>query len=348
MPRTLYPSLLLTFFLIGSTVAHAEIYKWVDANGTTHYGDKAPQSRQSQTLNLGELSRPSAPKKPISNNNRISFPGRPLKTNRGTSPMSQARFNTQTLAVKKVQSKSKRPSTKSIASLSIPPSTYAAKPTKTKAVKSDKTKLVHSDSIEKEPDLDADVYDLRKQQKEKTQNVKLKLCNEKRMLLAALRESGFAAYYNEDGHYRLAWGGDGIYQGKRRYLSDSEVTKKRSDVMYQVEQYCDTPYDKGLQETARANWIRGEYCTLSKAVLEDLEHPFMRASDDRIAHQAEEVKRFCATLAPGRYRHDRRYYPQALQPKVILPRSLTVKEDNTEITAKNSTETLEQLLARIE
>lgn len=158
-------------------------------------------------------------------------------------------------------------------------------------------------------------------------NIKKALCNEKRILLAALQEKGFSAYYDEEGQYRLAWGGDDIYQGKRRFLSDKEVIKKTAYVIFEIGQYCDAPYDQALQKTARANWIRAEYCTVSKAVLEDLEHPFMRASDGKIRQQKKVVKRLCAKLKPQQHRNDDRYYPKALRANVVLPRHLTLKEE---------------------
>jgi hypothetical protein len=43
-------------FLLLSLAAQAEVYKWVDANGKTHFGDKVPESTRVETLNL-----PSAP-----------------------------------------------------------------------------------------------------------------------------------------------------------------------------------------------------------------------------------------------------------------------------------------------
>ena len=38
--------------LLFSFAAQAEVYKWVDANGKTHFGDKVPESAKVETLNL--------------------------------------------------------------------------------------------------------------------------------------------------------------------------------------------------------------------------------------------------------------------------------------------------------
>lgn len=38
--------------LLLSIAAHAEIYKWVDADGKTHFGDHKPSTKSVETLNL--------------------------------------------------------------------------------------------------------------------------------------------------------------------------------------------------------------------------------------------------------------------------------------------------------
>lgn len=353
MPKKYFSVLLVTVTLLYGTSSQAEIFKWVDANGMTHYGDSAPQSMQSETLDFGQLRRPSAPRSQP-RETRISFPEQPRAVTRRSISPPKRKVLRQSAPAKRTRIKSR----------SIP--TQRAKISKKTASRAQKPQQqfkefqltgnsaqMQTALPEAKPNLDAKEYDLRNQSKNSKENalrnLKLRLCTEKRMQLAALQETGFKSYYDDKGHYRLTWGGDGIYQGKRRFLSAEEVAKKTKKAMFEVEQYCENPYDKALQETARANWIRAEYCVVSKAVLEDLEHPFMRAEDSRINKQKEEVKRFCAELAPGRYRSDNRYYPTALLPKVALPRHLTLKEEeNPEVIVRSPEETLEQLLALIQ
>lgn len=266
MPMIHCLRVLMTVTLICAAPAHAQIYKWIDANGMTHYSDKAPRTKPSKIINLGK------PKK-VTRARRVA--SNPIRHTAASLP----------------------------------------KPVKSLPQRS-----------EEKPDLLADTYEVKAPIKKTIiRDIKQKSCDEKRMELAAVREKGFNAYYDEEGHFRLAWGADGIYLGKRRFLNDEDIAKRTAKVMFEVEQYCDHPYDHKHQETARANWIRSEYCTLSKAVLEDLEHPFMRSTDEHIRRQQEEVNRFCTELAPGQHRNDERYYPKTLLPKAVLPRYLTLK-----------------------
>ena len=371
MPQNHVAMLLMTFTLLCATSAQAEIYKWVDANGVTHYGDSAPTTRQSQTLDFGQIRRPAAPRRPARqlpqiSNTRLSFPSEPRQVRRqparSVQPIIRPARQTITSKPPRLKRKSK-PTQRS--KVSTP--SQRSKASKVNKIRREVPeqqpfkeiqlagKFLQNQAItsEEKPNLDAEEYDFQYQpkstKKKAIKNVKLKLCSEKRMLLAALQEKGFNSYFDEEGHFRLAWGGDGIYQGKRRYLSEDEVAKETEKAMFEVGQYCDNPYDRKLQETARANWIRAEYCAVSKAVLEDLEHPFMRSTDSDIRQQIEKVERHCAELAPGRYRNDDRYYPDALKSKVVLPRHLTVKEDDDpEIVVTKPKETVEQLLALIE
>jgi len=46
--------------LMLTVTAHAEVYKWVDADGKTHFGDKAPNSAKAKTLDLPTSPRPTA------------------------------------------------------------------------------------------------------------------------------------------------------------------------------------------------------------------------------------------------------------------------------------------------
>lgn len=353
MPKNNYSILLMAVTLLCGTSAHAEIYKWVDDNGMTHYGDSAPQTRQSQTLDFGELRRPAAPKSQVRQTG-LSFPEQPRRVRRQSNAAPQHRVMRRPVAAKQASVKSQSTGTQQTSrheTYALPVEQPQQQFREFQLV--DKSEQIQAALPEAKPDLDAEEYDWRDQSKNTGKksilNVRKKLCGEKRMLLATLQETGFKAYTDEEGHYRLAWGGDDIYQGKRHFLTDKQVATKTKQAMFEVEQYCVTPNDKALQETARANWIRAEYCTVSKAVLEDLEHPFMRSTEAHIKQQTKEVKRFCAQLAPGRYRHDHRYYPIALRSDVVLPRHLTLKEEETsEVIVKTPEDTLDQLLALIQ
>jgi len=341
MPKNLLTVLLIFITLSFGTAAHAEIFKWVDANGITHYSDSASTTRQTQTLDFGHLRRPSAPKRQFRETRKF-FPGEPRKVTRQSVSPKKPRV--------KYKPVSKRPRAPRAAS---PKAEISSEEQFKEFHLIDQPEAKKVMVSEPKPDLDAEEYDWRNQpkvaKKITLESVKQKLCTEKRMLLAALQEKGYNSYYDEEGSYRLVWGGDGIYQGKRRFLNDEEVAKKMGTVMFEVEQYCDNPFDLELQKAARANWIRDEYCTVGKAVLEDLEHPFMRASDKRIKQQTGKVEKLCSELKPNQYRNDKRYYPTALQAKVVLPRYLKVKEDETtEVTTESPAETIEQLLALIQ
>lgn len=47
--------------LLFSFAAHADVYKWVDADGKTHFGDTIPESANVETLNLPSTPRSSQP-----------------------------------------------------------------------------------------------------------------------------------------------------------------------------------------------------------------------------------------------------------------------------------------------
>lgn len=46
----MFKTILATLVMILSSFSYAEIYKWVDENGKTQFGDKPPQSRDFKTL----------------------------------------------------------------------------------------------------------------------------------------------------------------------------------------------------------------------------------------------------------------------------------------------------------
>lgn len=348
MPKMLYTALLLTITLLGGSSAHAEIHKWVDANGITHYSDKAPKTRKSKTLDYGQKAAKPVRKK------RVATKKKAAPKAKRPAPISRKPQRT-----KRVVKKLPRSRTRKFKSAEITDNTG-----RRKIVKSTRKPVASAmpapiaptkPAFEPQPDLDAEEYDFREATKnvrtQPTLSVKQKLCSEKRMLLAALQEKGFNSYYDEERNYRLAWGADGLYQGKRHYLNEADVAKKTTKVLFEVEQYCDDPHNLALQGDARAQWIRAEYCELSKAVLEDLMHPFMRSTDDAIKNQTEVVEQHCAKLKPGEHRDNDRYYPNALQPKVVMPRHLTLvadEEDPIRVTKATPEETLRQLLSLID
>ncbi len=51
-PRFLASALLINLF---SILAHGQIYKWVDANGKTHFSDQAPAKGQNTSVNLPSI-----------------------------------------------------------------------------------------------------------------------------------------------------------------------------------------------------------------------------------------------------------------------------------------------------
>lgn len=358
MPKKFYTILLMTTALLFGTPAQAEIHKWVDANGITHYSDKAPKTRKSKTLNYGKKA-----VKPVQKKRAAPARKAAPKVKR-TAPKRTApkRVKRKTLAKKSRPVKNlprPRAQTKKLNSAVISDSTG-----RRKVVKSIRRTIVEPTSApislpetpqDLKPDLDAEEYDFREMNKNvepmPSLSIKQKLCSENRMLLAALQEKGFTSYYDEEGNYRLSWGADGLYQGKRHYLSEADIEKKTSKVLFEVEQYCDDPHNITLLGDARAKWVRAEYCVLSKAVLEDLVHPFMRSTDDDIEKQTEIVEQHCSELRPGEYRDDERYYPNKLQPKVVMPIHLTLVADEEEtmhITKASPEDTMKQLLSLIE
>lgn len=49
--KLLFIYVLLSF----STLTHAEVYKWVDKSGRTHFSDQAPLNIESENIDLGEI-----------------------------------------------------------------------------------------------------------------------------------------------------------------------------------------------------------------------------------------------------------------------------------------------------
>ncbi len=53
-------SMLCLWLMLVSVPAHAQVYKWVDEKGVTHYGERAPQGRKSQEVK-DKLANPAGP-----------------------------------------------------------------------------------------------------------------------------------------------------------------------------------------------------------------------------------------------------------------------------------------------
>lgn len=342
----LYIALLTTVILLYVPSAYAEIYRWVDENGMTHYSDKAPKSLPSKKSYPRKVThRAKVAKKPVArraaHQSRLSFPGkkkrRVVKSSQARKPVrvtKRARVNKPVKVVKRARvSKPARSVKRARANKSVRSSKRARvnKPIRVaRLVRANKPRRVKKHRrVEKvaqvsalTTDLNATFYDMTVEPQEEIQeqpqrkvitNIKQTLCTDKRMLLAALQEKGFESYHNESGEYRVAWGVEGFYKEKRRYLTEDEIAKKTKGVMFEVEQYCDNPHDQKVQDQARADWIRAEYCGVSKVILEDLKHPFMRASDRDIQDQEKEMKRFCSERRSVKDRDNERYYPKSLQ-----------------------------------
>lgn len=144
-------------------------------------------------------------------------------------------------------------------------------------------------------------------------DLKQTLCHDHRRHLAVLQEKGFEYYYDDKGEPRVAWGVEGFYRQKKRYLSSADAAHKAEAISLEIERYCDNPLDKTLQAKARQDWIRSEYCDVSQVILADLKHPFMRTSEAEIKSQEKEVERFCSEYPANKHRDDGRYYPTSLQ-----------------------------------
>ena len=279
MLKNIYAALLISIISLLGTSAHAGIFKWIDANGLTHYGDNAPKKQQVERLDTDGLNIP-------------------IEAHQNEQEMQKADVFYDLQLIGK------------------------------KSERADPLQKAAPDPVpepklepEEKPDLFAVEYDIKKTPQAISQRpintIRNRLCTDTRMLRAALQEQGFASYFDEEGNYQLDWGTHEIYKGKRQYLNEQQVTKIAEEVNLEVGQYCDDPDDQKLQEEARADWIRSEYCNVSKALLVELENPVKRTTQSEISNQLEEVERFCADLKPGEHRGNDRYYPKALAAKFI-------------------------------
>lgn len=328
MPNTrLCTALLMTAVLFTMPLARAEIYQWVDANGITHFSDKPRKSGPSKVIRKAKVVKKTVRKKavpkrqaspPAKQVRRVAKPSRVAKPARVARPV---RARKPVRVPKPIR---------------IKKPVKATKPLQVKPLQAKKKQRLKEQRVKKVDraaalyaSLNATFYDLdvappetealepQKAQPKMITNVKQSLCTDKRMALAALQEKGFESYYDEKGEHRIAWGIEGFYRSKRRYLTPDEIAKQTKHVLFEVEQYCDTPHDQQQQKQARADWIRAEYCEVSRVILEDLKHPFMRTSEREIQDQAIEVDRFCSEHHSDNYRDDERYFPKTLQVKKL-------------------------------
>ena len=132
-----------------------------------------------------------------------------------------------------------------------------------------------------------------------------------RRQLAALEEKDFATYRDEEGGYRVSWGDDGVYKGKREYLSRNEVAAKTTEITKQVKETCEQSDSGTIKEDVRAEWIRSEHCALNKVILADLKKPDLRTANTTIKEQEKIVSRYCEKLQNDEYRDDEDYYPKS-------------------------------------
>lgn len=142
-------------------------------------------------------------------------------------------------------------------------------------------------------------------------------CGELRQQLVVLTEKDFATYRDETGSYRVAWGDDGLYTGKREYLSQNEVTSKVTELTEQLEQRCEKSGDTISQDDIRAEWVRSEHCLLNQAILADLKKPDLKSANSAIRKQEAVTKRYCDKLEDSKHREDEDYYPQQLPTKTV-------------------------------
>jgi hypothetical protein len=323
--------------LFYSSFVSAEVYKWVDAKGETHFSDKPPKSARS---NVTKRSQPAARKPKLA---KLKSQQR----NRKPKPAKRKVYRKK-VAARKTKPRLKRVtrSKRVVRSAKI----TQGKKTRQLSVSVPKRKMKAMSQFQRETtpvleerpvttqtatmllsSLNATFYDLEKvaeptlEPTPKTtpetklphakamSNFKQSLCLNHRRNLAVLQEKGFEYYYDDKGELRVAWGVEGFYRQKKRYLSASDAAKKIKVISSEIGRYCDNPMDKTLQVKARQDWIRSEYCDVSKVILADLDHPFMRTPESEIKAQKKEVERFCVDYPANKYRDDERYYPTSLQ-----------------------------------
>lgn len=340
--KRLYTALFTVALLFYTPLLSAEIFKWVDANGETHFSDKPPRSAPTKVTQKKPIV-----KRVVNRPVRNKVVAKRVKPQKSvvSRPKQVARL-AQTYRAKKT----KRP-VKAVRRAA--PQVATKKPALVNAKKRNLAKRPHLLEDKQRPDkpqyasiltasLSAAIYDIERiAEPKKAQfseaeervlvtetepepeqpqatvitNVKQSLCKDNRKQLAILSEKGFEYYYDDAGDLRVAWGVEGFYRQKQRYLSDIDVARKTKKVLFEIEQYCDQPLDTKNQAQVRADWIRSEYCDVSRVILTDLKHPFMRTSDRDIQDQEQEMIRFCSEYPANKYRNDERYYPKSLQVK---------------------------------
>lgn len=332
--KRLFTVVLTLLALFYSSIASAQVYRWVDAKGETHFSDQPPKSARHKAKPAAKKAKTTKRKvlkkqRPVSRpvKRKVSSTKRKLRKSKSTVQKTKPRKKRvtrpkQKLRMAKIVRGSKtRQITRSAPKRKVTPKrrTERAAP-KTKSVAA--TAVTAQSAHLLLSSLDATFYDLERTQEQThatkppkskaITNFKKSLCRDNRRHLAVLQEKGFQYYYDEKGELRVAWGVEGFYRQKKRYLSASEVARKTKEVAFEVERYCDDSLDGDAQVKARQNWIRSEYCDVSKVILADLEHPFMRTSEADIKKQEEEVERYCFDYPNNKYRDDERYYPLSL------------------------------------
>lgn len=256
----------LTLPLVYSMASYAEIYRWVDKNGVTHYSDM----------------------KPITN-----------KKPRATGEIEVIEYS------------------------------YSYTPEDEKDTEDEEI----PDELLYNNDLDKTEGDQPEQEESRTKALQQAAardkCKDLRFRLAALEEKGAPVFEDEDGAYRLAGRTDLTYSGERTYLSDSTVAERREMVNTQIEEDCSDSesQDDSLQEKARADWVRSQYCEVNQNRLDELKKPEARTADSSIEAQQELVDRYCDELEGDKYRKDEKYYPRYL-PQVSKKQNTTADSTN--------------------
>lgn len=233
--------------LVYPVVAGAEIYRWIDKNGVTHYSDI----------------------KPVTANKTPAADG-------------------------------------------IEVIEYSFARTDRQEKETDKTAEAEEQPAAKEQNT-AEITQLQNQQVGAlNQAAKQNRCQDLRLQLAALQETGSPVFEDEAGNYRLAGRTDLVYSGERTYLSDDSVAERLKMVSTQIKEVCPESGDESLQKKVRADWIRSEYCAVNKHQLSEMQQPEARTADSSIKTQQEVVSRYCDELEGDEHRDDEDYYPQQL------------------------------------
>ena len=342
MNTTRFITVIITLMaLCYSSFASAEVYQWVDAKGETHFSDKPPKSSRTKAAKKPQTAKrksqvskrqhqakrntqavkrkpKSQVKRQAKSTKRASLPAkRKVYRNKSAVKKTKPLYRTAKISQGKKTRQISRPVSKRAAK-QIRHASRQAKPVLAGAAATSPAASMLLSS------LDKTFYDIEKiavqapetersQAKTVITNFNESLCRANRRHLVVLQEEGFQYYYDNEGELRVAWGVEGFYRQKERYLSAKEAAEKSKQLSFEIERYCDEPQDKAALAQTRREWIRSEYCDVSKVILTDLAHPFMRTPDAEIKKQQQEVERYCYDYPANKYRDDERYYPTSLQ-----------------------------------